>query len=73
MEHLLRDGIRDRPAADEQQAAIGMPGDQRGHRRNQIVQSLVIVETADESDHRSAAQTEFLRQPFVARWRFAEQ
>jgi hypothetical protein len=61
-------------------ASIGPPpragfgGDERGHRGDQIVDPLIIIEAADKADHRLARhEAEVRSERIIARWRVAEQ
>ena len=68
---LQRRGAR--APANQQQAGIGQAFSEQRHGGDQVVEPLVIVETADEADYRASSQPQPLGQRGVARRRRAEQ
>jgi len=62
-----------RAAADQQQSGIRLALDQCGHRGDQVVQPFVVIEAADEADHRAVAQLQIIRQRRLARGSLSEQ
>ena len=71
--HLFLQYIRHGPAPDQQQADVWHGRRKQGHRGNEIVQPLIIVEAADKADHGAFADAQPGRQFLVSRQGRAEQ